>query len=228
MLMLAQNSRLGCAGILFPRVKTGADIGANHGKLGLSLLQGGKADLMYLTDQSASALEAARKNAYQAHLEDRVRFIVTDGFKGLPDTIEAAAILGMGGKTIAHIIESAFKSDSVCIPETLILSPNTEHRTVRHALYTNGFSITQEQIAFDSGRYYEIIAARFTGERVTPDEHLLSIGPCLMRDVSPLYRAYVEHKVRVYAQSHSAEGQKWLRWYSEELQRVKMHGKNSL
>ena len=51
------DARLETAIRLFPRVRTGADIGADHGYLTLALLTRGIADRMWTTDISASSLQ---------------------------------------------------------------------------------------------------------------------------------------------------------------------------
>ena len=55
------DERLSTAAGLFPTVRIGADIGANHGLLACHLLKTNKAQRMWITDLSADALKQARR-----------------------------------------------------------------------------------------------------------------------------------------------------------------------
>ena len=98
------DARLETALSLFPRVRTGADIGADHGFLTCALLKRGIAERMWTTDISASSLLKARKLMEKNGLSDRVTFGVGDGFEPVLEPVDAAAILGMGGVSIRNML----------------------------------------------------------------------------------------------------------------------------
>ncbi len=211
------DERLSAAAEFFPRVAVGADIGANHGYLACRLLSHGKAQRMWLTDLSADALEQARRNVQAQGLTDRARFAVGDGFTVLPERVDAAAILGMGGITAAGILHSAPKD---LLPETLVVSSHTEQETVRRALYERGYAITREQVVLSVGRFYVLHLAQQAGQAEVPDERLLFLGPCLVEQNSPVYRAYLERRSGAYRPSRIPEGRKRYEWLREEAARA--------
>jgi tRNA A22 N-methylase len=76
-----------------------------------------------------------------------------------PDNI---VIAGMGGEMIASILAaSEYPKESKC---RLVLQPQSMQDTLRRYLAENGFSITDETVVLDGGKFYQIIAARYTGE----------------------------------------------------------------
>ena len=98
-----------------------ADIGSDHGRLGAFLLQRGQCARMCLTDISDASLQKARKLIRLLGYEDKVDFCVGDGALALNRHVDAAVIAGMGGETIAHIIEN---SSGKLEGARLILQPN--------------------------------------------------------------------------------------------------------
>ena len=84
-----------------------ADIGSDHGRLGAFLLQNHRCEHVCLTDISAPSLEKARKLISLLGLEEKASFYVGDGAQILDRPVDAAIIAGMGGETIAEIIEGS-------------------------------------------------------------------------------------------------------------------------
>ncbi len=211
------DERLSAAAGLFPTVRIGADIGANHGLLACHLLKTNKAQRMWITDLSADALKQARRNVQIQGLTERAAFAVGDGLTALPDPVDAAAILGMGGNTAAEIIESA---PDERLPETLIVSTHTEHARVRRSLYRRGYEIHEEVVVYCGGRYYVLERAECSADAQMPDERTLFLGPCLMKTSSSTYRAYLDRKLAAYQPSRSPEGIRCYEWLREEAVRV--------
>ena len=211
------DKRLEAAASLFPAVTVGADIGANHGLLACRLLQSQRVQRMWVTDLSADALSQARKNIADAGLADRVTFAVGDGFSALDEPVGAAAILGMGGQTIADIITSA---EPGRLPPALVVSGHTDQETVRYVLCKTGYEITGELLVRSAGRFYILTQARLAAAPVLLDDRALFLGPCLTKQTSPDYRAYLRHKLSAYAPSRSEEGHMRYQWLKEEAARA--------
>ena len=211
------DERLSTAARLFPQVKVGADIGANHGLLACELLATRKTEHMWLTDLSEDALQHARRNITSQSFIDRASFAVGDGFSAIPEKVEAAAILGMGGQTIAHILHSAPYDR---LPECVIVSSHTEQELVRKVLYEQGYVIRQEEIVLSAGRYYILELAFQDICAEMPDEKTLFLGPCLAGSSKPIYRNYLERRLAAYRPSRSAEGIQRFQWLREEAARA--------
>ena len=85
-----------------------ADIGADHGYLGIYVTQNKLVDSIILTDIKETALQSARKNVAKAKLD--IPLIVTDGLKELDtENLNTLVISGMGTSTILHILSNQEK-----------------------------------------------------------------------------------------------------------------------
>ena len=151
------DDRLSRAAALFPACAYGADIGADHGRLSCYLLESGKCGRMCVADISESSLEKAKKLLTRRGLDDRADILIGDGLSVLPRPAQAIAILGMGGKTLSHILLSG--KDRLC-GAALILSAHTEIETVRRALVELGYRIEAEEIALTPEYYSNYLAQR--------------------------------------------------------------------
>ena len=91
---------------MFPTCRVAADIGSDHGKLAVALLQTNACKRVIATDISAPCLAKARKAARAYKLEDRMEMRVGNGLLALSENeVEVAIIAGMGGELIAQILE---------------------------------------------------------------------------------------------------------------------------
>ena len=78
--------------------QTVADIGSDHGRLAVALLQQGAAERVIACDISAPSLEKARALCSRCGLGGRMDFRVADGLGGLrPGEADALVMAGMGG-----------------------------------------------------------------------------------------------------------------------------------
>ena len=78
--------------------QTVADIGSDHGRLAVALLQQGAAERVIACDISAPSLEKARALCGRCGLGGRMDFRVADGLGGLhPGEADALVMAGMGG-----------------------------------------------------------------------------------------------------------------------------------
>ena len=169
-----------------------ADIGSDHGRLGAFLLQNHRCARVCLTDISASSLQKARKLIALTGLEDAAEFYVGDGALALEREVDAAVIAGMGGETIAEIVEnSAGRLDSA----RLILQPNVAAAELRARLNACGWRITDEELARDGRRIYVILAAERGIQQL--DEKETEVGPVLLKKSPPLLADYARFHLRV-------------------------------
>ena len=210
------DARLETAIRLFPRVRTGADIGADHGYLTLALLSRGIADRMWTTDISASSLQKAQNLMEKNGLSARVRFGVGDGFKAVGEKVEAAAVLGMGGVNIKNMLLQQAHLLCGC---ALVLSANTEMPSVRRALQDIGYRIEREVMTEAAGRFYPVLlAAPGKGERYS--EKQLTLGPCLLaQPITETYRRWLVKKKADWQAVRGERGACLRRWIEEEMAR---------
>jgi len=151
-----------------------ADIGCDHGYLGIWLIHHGIASYVIASDLRPQPLEKARANSALYGTQEHMEFHVADGLTAVdPHKVDTIICAGMGGDCIAHILEEA---PWVKDPKfTLILQPQTSGNDLRRYLGEQGFAIEQEQLVRDGGFLYFTIQARFgQGRELTPGEQYLS------------------------------------------------------
>ncbi len=178
-----------------------ADIGADHGKLSASLLCRGLCQHVLVSDISDKALEKSRTLLGGLQLTDQVTFSVADGLDGvslLQKPLDTCFILGMGGETMAHILE---KGRNVLGGAALILSPQTDIPLVRATLVSIGYRIRREEIIPSGRRHYVLMRA----EPAMPDEAAyteeeLILGPVLMKERPAPWEAYLRREAQ-YAET---------------------------
>lgn len=192
--MLQLDARLALAEDLLGRCETLYDIGSNHGFLAVHMLWTGRCRRAVLCDISANALSRARGLVARAGLADRAAFAVTDGFAGLdPQPGDAAAILGMGGRTIAAILREG-------LPCPVVLQANVEIACARRRVEQAGMHIAREGVARAAGRLYVVMRAE-PGPAAPMSEAELRLGPALLRDKPAGAREYLLWRQRVAARA---------------------------
>ena len=145
-----------------------ADIGTDHAYLAIKLaLERGVDGIA--SDLREGPCERARKNVRQYGLDDKIKIYCRSGLDSVeefsPDNI---IICGMGGELIAEILEkSEYPKASRC---RLILQPMSMQDELRRYLCREGFAIQNELVIYDSGKYYQLISAKYTGDSYTLDE----------------------------------------------------------
>ena len=142
---------------LIPKCDTLADVGCDHGYVGIEALETGRANSVIFVDVSQPSLDKARLNCPQQH-KKQVKFLCQDGLRQL--VADCAVIAGMGGLEIISILQGA-----TTLPQKLVLQPMRNQRDVRQYLQSN-YKIVVDEKFFD-GKFYDLIYA----ERCeTPDK----------------------------------------------------------
>ena len=169
-----------------------ADIGSDHGRLGAFLLQNHRCSRVCLTDVSAPSLEKARRLIALTGLGEKAAFYVGDGAQALAEPVDAAVIAGMGGETIAGILERA---DGRLDGARLILQPNVAAPQLRRRMNSCGWKIEREALVKDGRRIYLILSAVQGAQSL--DERECAVGPVLLRERPPLLGEYARFRLRV-------------------------------
>lgn len=191
----ALDDRLEAAVAMAVPCRICADIGADHGKLSASLLCRGLCEHVLVSDISDKALEKSRTLLGGLQLNEQVTFSVADGLDGvslLQKPLDTCFILGMGGETMAHILE---EGQHALGGATLILSPQTDIPLVRATLVGIGYRIRREEIIPSGRRHYVLMRAEpaTQGERPYTAEELI-LGPVLMKERPAAWEAYLRRE----------------------------------
>ena len=220
------SNRLLCCASLVPQGARVADIGCDHGYLGIWLLTQGIASYVAASDLREKPLEKAKENSRLYGTADRMSFRVADGLAGVaPDSVDTIVCAGMGGDNIAGILEAA---PWVRDPKyTLILQPQTSGNDLRRYLGEQGYTIEREDLVKDGGFLYFTLVARGGGGRpLTPGEQYLS--PQLLACGSELLPTYfervlnaLERTVSGISRSQNAADRAKLTYYERALTEVR-------
>lgn len=153
--MINLSKRLGAIAALVPRTGGVADVGTDHGYIPVWLLQNDFQGFVAATDINAGPLERARLTAAQYGISDKISFYLCDGLELVDaDSVSTVIIAGMGGETIASILQNApWTHDKL-----LILQPMSKSERLREWLFENGYRVLTERLVQD-GAVYEILTA---------------------------------------------------------------------
>ena len=182
------SQRLKCCADMVPINARMADIGTDHGYLGIHLLTQGLVRYVAACDLREAPLQSARRNAARYHTEEHMEFFLSDGLREVdPDSIDTVVCAGMGGDLIIQILSQA---PWLCSERyTLILQPQTSIQDLRAWLGAHGFYEERSELVQDGGFIYCICRVRWgQGMRLTPGQQFVS--PALLASGNSLLREY--------------------------------------
>lgn len=152
------SPRLRLAADLVPKGARLADVGTDHAYLPACLLMEGKIPSAIAADLREGPLSRARKTAAEYGCGDRMAFRLCDGLSGIrPEETDAVVIAGMGGETIAQILEAAPWVRTRKVP--LVLQPMSSLPELRQRLEEGGFRILEERLAREGDTLYVVMRA---------------------------------------------------------------------
>ena len=182
------NRLLACCGFVRPGDRV-ADVGCDHGYLGIHLLQSGTASSVIESDINTLPLKSAMDNAAKFGVADRISFFRSDGVRQIPRDFDCMVCAGMGADTMMSILDAApwLKSERY----RLILQCQSKRPELRRYLYRQGYAIRRETLAKDGKFIYPVMEVVYApGE--TPTEGEYYITPALRRSGSELLPAFRE------------------------------------
>ena len=214
------NRLLACASFVRPGDRV-ADIGCDHGYLGLRLLQSGTAQSIIAADVNEGPLLSAIRNAEKFGLRSKMRFYLSDGFRNVPRDFDCAVCAGMGADTMISILEAApwLRSESY----RLILQCQSKRPELRRYLSDHGFRICRETLARDGKFIYPVMEVTYGPAEPLTDAQC-HLSPALLESRSELLPEFLERvtgglETTVNGLAHSG-GEKY-EYYKKLLQEVK-------
>lgn len=180
---------LACAAYIRPG-ETVADVGCDHGYLGIHLLKNGIAARVFASDINEGPLQSALHNARKYGVADRMSFHLSAGVCHVPREFDVMVCAGMGADTMVSILDAApwLKSSRY----RLILQCQSKTPSLRRYLSENGWCI-QKECALRDGRFlYTVMEVCWE-----PDSPRLTAGqwhfsPALLNDPSPEAKEYYD------------------------------------
>lgn len=200
-----------------------ADIGCDHGYLGIYLLTNGIASHMIESDVAQGPLDSAMRNARKFHTENAMTFCLSDGAKDIPRDFDTLVCAGMGADTIMSILAAApWLRDP---RYRLVLQCQSKRPELRRYLSDNGWRINRETLAQDGKFIYTVMDIAYDPGHPLTDAQCY-ITPQLLEDGSVLLPAFCQRVRNGVAQTVEGlrrSGSEQLGLYEailEELNRV--------
>ncbi|MBR4109093.1 MAG: SAM-dependent methyltransferase [Oscillospiraceae bacterium] len=132
-----------------------ADIGCDHGYLGIYLLTEGIAASVIASDVNEGPLQSALKNADKYGVRDRMSFYLSDGVRNIPRDFDVMVCAGMGADTMISILDAApWLKDSAY---RLILQCQSKTPMLRQYLDLQGWYIHKETVLRDGRFLYTVM-----------------------------------------------------------------------
>lgn len=185
------NRLLACCSFIKPGDRV-ADIGCDHGYLGIHLLQKGIVRSVIAADVNQQPLDSALRNAHKYGITENISFYLSDGAKNIPRDFDTLVCAGMGADTMISILEAApwLRSKQY----RLILQCQSRRPELRKYLYDNGFSINAETLAKDGKFIYPVMEVVYSpAPPLAPGGY--HISPALLKCGSPLLPAFCDRVV---------------------------------
>ena len=180
---------LACAAFVTPGSRV-ADIGCDHGYLGIYLLQNGIASSMIEADINEAPLQSAMRNARKYGVSDKMCFYLSDGVKNIPRDFDTLVCAGMGADTMIHILQSAdwLRSEQY----RLVLQCQSKTPMLRRYLSDTGWHIARESALQDGKFLYTVMEVVYD-----PNAPRLTAGGCyfppaLLKDPNEALVAYYD------------------------------------
>ena len=181
--------RLRMIASLVPKCSTLCDIGTDHAYVAIYLAKKGIAEKIIAADIKKGPLEQARKNIDAFNVSHMVETRLSNGFAQIEqDETECAIIAGMGGETIAEILEN----EKGC--KYFVLQMQTAHKHLREYLCTHGYVIEKEAVCREGNKMYTaLLAIRGSSPKLSNVQK--EIGPYLIENTPPLFYDYVRYRL---------------------------------
>jgi len=166
-----------------------ADIGCDHGYLGIQLLLDGIADSIIAADVNQQPLDSAVRNARKYGVADKMSFYLSDGVRNIPRDFDTMVCAGMGADTIISILDAAaWLQDS---RYRLILQCQSRRPELRKYLSDHSYTIITETLAQDGKFIYPVMEVIYSAAPpLTPGD--CHISPALLESNSPLLPAFYD------------------------------------
>ena len=182
------NRLLACAEYVHPGDVV-ADVGCDHGYLGIHLLTKGVAKRIIASDINEGPLRSAQRNARKFGVENKMSFHLCPGVRDIPRDFDVMVCAGMGADTMVSILEDApWLKDA---HYRLVLQCQSKTPLLRRYLSENGWYITTESVLKDGRFLYTVMEVIWA-----PDMPRLSVGgwylpPALLTNAYPETAEYV-------------------------------------
>ena len=169
-----------------------ADIGSDHGKLMIALVEAGIVNKGYAVENKEGPFERLRSNLIRYHVNDKITPLFSDGIKDITRDVETIVIAGMGGTNIVNILKA--HPEKLVRVQTIIIDAHTAVPLARKEICQMGFAIADEKIVKEDDIFYEIIKFIKADKAIISDEDL-EFGPILRQEKSATFKEKYQNRI---------------------------------
>lgn len=194
-----------------------ADVGCDHGYLGIYLLKNGIASSVIAADIHEGPLHSAFVNAGKYGVREQMSFYLSDGAKKIPRQFDCLVCAGMGALTIISILEaSPWLQDN---QYRLILQCQSKTPLLRQYLSENGYCISKEAIVRDGKFLYTVMEVHWEpGHILSPGQ--CCISPALLESRQPELPEYYERIIKGLKEAVEGRGEEHVPFKAAALQEL--------
>jgi len=210
---------LACCDFISPGDRV-ADIGCDHGYLGIYLLSKGIASSVIASDIRNEPLQCAVRNSAKFGVQDKITFHLSDGVQNIPRDFDTLVCAGMGGDTMVSILSSApWLKDK---RYRLVLQCQSKTPMLRKYLHDSGWRILEERVLRDGRFLYTVMeVVPYGGYPLTPGE--CHFPPALLENPSaevPAYYRWVVGGLEISIHNQGRNADPWKAKALEELKNL--------
>ena len=182
-----------------------ADVGTDHGYVPIWLLEKGRIPSAIAMDINPGPLLRARENRDKYGYQEVMELRLSNGLEKLkPGEADTVLIAGMGGPLMIQILEAGRKNGEGV--SAWVLQPQSEIPSVRRYLIEHNFSIVDEIMLIDEGKYYMAMKAVPGKEAGLVRNRIFIWEAFACRTASGASGIYKKRKKNVYKDFRSIEG----------------------
>ena len=180
---------LACCSFIAPGDRV-ADIGCDHGYLGIYLLKNGIASTVIASDIREGPLQSAIRNSEKFGVQDKISFCLSDGVQNISRDFDTLVCAGMGGDTMVSILSASPWLQNK--QYRLILQCQSKTPMLRRYLSDTGWQIQEEQVLKDGKFLYTVMEVVWQPDalKLTPAE--CHIPPAMLKNPSENTKAYIQ------------------------------------
>lgn len=135
-----------------------ADVGCDHAYMSIYLMKHKNSPYVLAMDVNEGPLKRADDNIVRYGCQDLIKTRISNGLDKLENgEVDTVVIAGMGGMLITEILSQDI--DITKSMKELVLQPQSDITIVRNLLSDINFSIIEEDMVIEDGKYYVMMRA---------------------------------------------------------------------
>lgn len=182
------------------------DVGCDHAFAAIYLINHKISPYVIAMDLRTGPLTGAGRNIEEYGLSAYIETRLSDGLENYKiKEADSLICAGMGGKLMIDIL-TGYPEKTASFKE-LILQPQSELERFRYFLKSYGYTILDENMIEEGGKFYPIIKAVKRHKTLTQGESLNCAwtermenryGPVLIKERNPVLRRYINWEIGIY------------------------------